>query len=202
MSDEITETTEQNPEVEETPEEKTQVEETQENPTVEKETPKEKTKETYTDREKRYYARMKESDEIAKKAKSDLAKAKEDVAKAKLPISDIDAILEVQQATKGLDGEQVAELKLRASAMGIGLLEARNDSNYQLWQKGYNEKVEKAKALNPSTTQSESQKPKTLEDKLASAKTFEEKGKILKEAGMNPLNTGSNLDLLGEDVYS
>ena len=152
----------ENPEVVETP--------VEEKPQVVKETPKEQTKETYTDREKRYYARMKESEEIAKQAKADLVKAKEEVAKAKLPISDIDAILEVQSSTRDLDTEEVAELKLRASALGISLSEARKNKNYQVWQKGYREAVEKEKELNPSTRQTEVEKPKGTMEKLAEIK--------------------------------
>ncbi len=179
MEEEIIEKTEENPEVEVTPEE--------EKPQEEKETPIEKTKDTYTEREKRYYARMKESEEIAKKAKADLVKAKEEVAKAKLPISDIDAILEVQSSTRDLDTEEVAELKLRASALGIGLSEARQNKNFQVWQKAYREAVAKEKALTPNTNQSEVTKPQTFEERLAAAKTLEEKGKILSEVGMNPM---------------
>jgi len=167
MSEEITEETNVNPE-ETTPEEtpKENLEEIK----VEKETPKEKPKESYTDREKRYYARMKESEEIAKTAKAELTKAKEEVAKAKLPISDIDAILEVNRSTNGLDPEEITELRLRATALGTSLSEARNDKNYQLWQKSYREAVEKEKALNPSTRQPEVQKEKPLEEKFEEMK--------------------------------
>ena len=182
MTDENIEDTEENPEVVETP--------VEEKPQVETETPKEKTKETYTDREKRYYARMKESEEIAKQAKADLVKAKEEVAKAKLPISDIDAILEVQSSTRDLDSDEVAELKLRASALKITLSEARQNKNYQVWQKGHREEVEKEKALNPSTRQTEVEKPKTFSDKLGEVKKGNpfyispEREKLVEEAGL------------------
>lgn len=179
MVDENIEETNANQEEVETPEEK---------PQEEKETPKEETKESYTDREKRYYARMKESEEIAKKAKAELAKAKEEVAKAKLPISDIDAILEVQSSTRDLDTEEVAELKLRASSLGISLSEARNNKNFGIWQKAHREMVDKEKALAPNTNQGEVEKPKTLESELKGAKTQEEKEKILDKYGLNPLN--------------
>jgi len=163
MSEEIIEETKENPEVLDTPVEK--------KPEEVKETPKEETKETYTDREKRYYARMKESEEIAKKAKAELAKAKEEVAKAKLPISDVDAILEVNRATSGLDPEEIAELKLRANALGCSLSEARKDKNFGMWQKSYRETVEKERALNPSTRQTEVPKEKPLEQKFEDLKS-------------------------------
>jgi hypothetical protein len=180
--EEKNEVTEENPEVKDTPEPEAKPEvepKVEEKPTEEKETPKEQTKESYTDREKRYYARMKESDEIAKKAKADLAKAKEETAKAKLPISDVDAILEVQNATKGLDADEVAELKLRASSLGVSLSEARENKNYQLWQGAHRKEVEKEKALAPNTNQEEVDKPKTLEEELAAAKNEEERGKVM-----------------------
>lgn len=142
MSDEIDKETEENPEVEETPE----PEKVEENPPEEKDTPKKETEgpkeksedeEKYTDRERRYYARMKEAEEQAKKAK--------ELAKSKRPVSDIDAILEVQEATKNLDHDEVAELKVRAVAKNISLSDARNDENFILWQKAYSEKVAKEK---------------------------------------------------------
>jgi len=106
---------------------------------------------------------------------------------------DLDYILEVQSATKGLDTEEVDELRLRAKAKGISLSEARKDENFVLWQNAKKEKVAKAKALNPSTQQTEVKKAKTPEERLAQAKTLEEQTKILDELGMNPLkNQGFN----------
>lgn len=158
------------------------------NPPEEKDTPNEQTTESYSDREKRYYARMKESEEIARKAKAELVKAKEEVAKAKLPISDIDAILEVQSSTRDLDTEEVSELKLRASSLGISLSEARKNTNYQIWQKAHREMIEKEKSLAPNTNQGEVEKPTGLVAELAAAKNLEEKGKVLDKYGMNPLH--------------
>jgi hypothetical protein len=131
---------------------------------------------------------MKESEEIAKKAKVDLAKAKEEVAKAKLPISDIDAILEVQSSTRDLDTEEVSELKLRASSLGISLSEARKNSNYNIWQKAHREMVEKERALAPNTNQGEVDKKPSLVEEFKTAKTQEEKEKLLNKYGWNPLN--------------
>lgn len=168
MPEETTEETVENPAEEETAEEPSEEETPEENPQEEKETPKEQTKETYTERERRSYARMKEAEETAKKAKEELAKVKEDLAKARLPISDVDAILEVQTATSGLDPDEVAELKLRASSLGLKLSDAREDKNFLLWQKGHREEVEKTKAAAPTTVQPEEEKPKTVfEEALA-----------------------------------
>ena len=176
--EEITETTEQNPAEEETAEEP-QEEAVEETPQEEKETPKEQTKEPYTERERRSYARMKEAEETAKKAREELAKVKQDLAKARLPISDVDAILEVQSATSGLDSDEVAELKLRASSQGIKLSDAREDKNFLLWQRAHREEVEKTKAATPSTVQPEEEKPKTVFDQARElgGRTLDKDGK-------------------------
>jgi len=151
MDEEKEEITQKNPEEEETPEEET-LEQPQK---AEIETPKEKTespKEKYSDREKRYFKRMKDAEEGAKKAKEELAKSKK-------PVSDIDAILEITEATKGLESEEIAELKVRAIAVGKSLSDARNDENFILWQKAYKGKVEEEKLkLEPSTKVSLSEK--------------------------------------------
>lgn len=186
MDENTVETTQQNPE------ETTSAEETQEQTPVEKETPKEKT-ETYTERERRYHARMKEAEEAAKKAREELAKTKEEAAKAKLPISDIDAILEVNRATNGLDAEEIAELKLRASSLGTSLSEARENKNFQIWQKSYREMVAKEKTPPPSTTPPEAEKKTTFVEKLNKVSSsgitqdvanLSEKEKLLEEKGL------------------
>lgn len=126
------------------------------------------------------YARMKSAEEDAKKAKEELAKKVE----SNKPVSEIDTILEVQSATKGLEPEEVAELQLRAKANGISLSEARKDDNFKLWQDGRKAKVEKEKALAPNTNQDEvDKKPKTLDEKLLAAQgNLKEQEKILEEA--------------------
>ena len=187
MENEEKEDTQENPAEEETAEEEPQEE------VEEKETPKEEPKDQYTDREKRYYARMKKAEEAASKAKKETELAKREAAKAKMPISDIDAILEVQSSTKDLDTEEIAELKLRATALGISLTDARKNENYLVWQTGYREKVAKENAAKPSTTQPGEEKPKTLADELKSAsapgiredvRKLKEKEEILAKAGL------------------
>jgi len=178
MEENTEETTQQNS-VEESIEQTTQQEV--------RETPSEKTE--HTDTEKRAYARMKTAEDEAKKAKAELKKVQDELAKAKLPISDVDAILEVQNATSGMDSEEVVELRLRAKALGVSLSEARQNKNYQLWQKGHKEEVEKANSLKPNTNQGEvDTKPKGWQQEFAEAKTIEEQGKVLDKYGMNPLN--------------
>lgn len=95
---------------------------------------------------KQLYMRAKKAEERAKELETAL--------KAPRPTLDsVDAILEVQQATMGLDSAEIAELKLRANATGKSLTEARNDENFALWQGARREKVAKEKSLEPSSRQ-------------------------------------------------
>ena len=142
MEETIIEETNENLEEEETPIEEPQKEEM--------ETPKEKTDspEQYSEREKRYYARMKQAEAIAKQAREDLAKTKKPSYEG-----GIDAIIEVQEATRGLSTAEIEELKLRADVLRTSLSDARKNENYVLWQKAYKEKVDKENVPLPSTTQ-------------------------------------------------
>jgi len=100
------------------------------------------------------------------------------LAKNEKPASDVDAIVEVQQATKELDSTEIAELKIRADANGVSLTEARKDENFVLWQKAYKEKVEKENAPEPSTKQGDSKQTKSL-----SEMGLEEKGEYFAKQG-------------------
>ncbi len=188
------EETKENPEEVETSEEETTVseQETEEKPEVAEEKYDD---EVVTQKElNKVYARMKAAEEKAKKAEARLAKNQ--------AAPDVDAILEVQSATKGLDAEEVKELQLRSKAMGVPLSDARNNENFKIWREGRKAKVEREKALNPSTTQSEvkEEKPKSIDERLKNA-SLEEQEKILneltfknsitgyKEKGMNPLKS-------------
>jgi len=142
----------------------------------EKETPKEKTDspEQYSEREKRYYARMKQAESIAKTAREELAKVKKPA-----DASDVDSIIEVQEATRGLAASEIEELKLRADALKVPLTEARKDKNFQLWQKAYREKVEKEQAALPSTTVGNVEKEKPLGEM-----DIEDRTKLFEDAGL------------------
>lgn len=169
------------------------IEETNDNPIEEpivketpnevKDTPNEKTDspEQYTEREKRYYARMKQAENIAKAARDELAKARK-------PVDEIDAILEVQEATKGLTPAEVVELRLRADALKTSLTDARKSEGFIIWQSGYKSKVEKENALLPSTTQGNVKGEKTLNEMTLDERTkkFEEMGLVKKQTPMRP----------------
>lgn len=178
-----------------------ETEETEETPVETLET--EETEEIKPDASKGLEAKNRQLFERAKKAEeSEKALKKENERLKKVRSSgeplDVDSILEVQTATKGLNSDEVEELRLRAKAKELSLTEARKDENFILWQKSYKEKVAKQKALNPSTTQGETKRPKTVEERLQEAKTLEEKEKILDELGLNPMKIGSDLNKLHE----
>lgn len=193
-------TLEGNPE--ETPTEpETKVEETQsetpeETPkeTVETETPETPKTET-VDYEEKFKASQAEAIKL-KKQNEELRKAKKE---GSTPATDVDAILEVQAATKGLVPEEVAELKNRASILGTSLSEARKDENFALWRKAWKEKVEKEKTLEPSSKTGEGKKPSSLQDKLKSSASLEETEKILTESGLykSPISRKTG----GIDIY-
>lgn len=116
---------------------------------------------------KQLYMRAKKAEERAKELETAL--------KAPRPSLDsVDAILEVQQATMGLDATEIAELKLRASATGKSLTEARTDENYALWQEARREKVAKQKALEPSSRQDAQEDKNAPPGPNASLKELEE----------------------------
>ncbi len=173
--DEIIEETKVNPTEEETVVNEPQTEET--------EAPKEDAPEQYSEREKRYYARMKQAENIAKTAREELAKVKRPAN-----IQNIDAILEVQEATRDLDTTEIAELKMRADALKVPLTEARRNENFLLWQKAHKEKVDKENIPLPSTTQGNVQKEKTLKDMTLDERTayFEKIGLITKQIRPRP----------------
>lgn len=168
MEDILEETTQTNP-VEEPTAETTPLEEA--------DTPKETAPEQYTEREKRYYARMKQAENIAKTAREELSKVRK-------PVSDIDAILEVQEATKGLEMAEIATLKTWADALKVSLSEARKNENFVLWQKAYREKVDKENTPLPSTTQGNVSGEKALADMSLEERTkkFEEMGLVTKQS--------------------
>jgi len=158
--------------------------------TVETETPEETPSVDY---ESKFKASQSEALKL-KKQLDEMKKSKKSSTTSNSEPLDVDSILEVQTATKGLDADEVEELRLRAKATGESLTEARKNDNFVLWREAKKAKVAKEKALKPSSTQTESSKPKTLEDRLAEAKTFEEKEKILSEVGMNPMQLGTDIN--------
>lgn len=121
------------------------------------------------------YARMKLAEEKAKKAEAKLAEKPETTSEP-----DVDAIVEINIATKDLSPEEIAELRFRAAANKTTLSEARKDENFIIWQGAYKEKVDKNQTLSPSTKQAPVAKRKSLGDM-----TIEEKEEALIKMGSN-----------------
>lgn len=92
---------------------------------------------------------------------------------------DVDAIVEINQATNGLTPAEIAELRFRAAVNKSSLSEARKDENFVLWQEAHKMKVEKEQTLPPSTKQSTTPKVKSLADM-----TIEEKEEALLKMGV------------------
>lgn len=108
--------------------------------------------------EEKFKASQKEA--IRLKKENDELKERPKDSKPTGKPNDIDAILEVQQATKGLEANEIAELKLRAEAKKVSLLEAREDENFVLWQTAYQKKAEdNKKTPSASNKVSVSEKP-------------------------------------------
>jgi hypothetical protein len=171
------------------------VEQTTEKPIVEEttetETKVEETEVTTTDASD-IEAKNRQLFERTKKAENEkkaLEKEIERLKKVKTPDSKLDVsdYIDISSSLEGLDQKEKEKLSREHKLTGEALSEIRRSEDFVLWQKAYREKVEKTKALDPSTTQQEVSKPKTIEERLLEAKTLDEKAKILAETGRNPM---------------
>lgn len=165
------------------PEQETQEETSEETSeeTVKKETSK--TSETVD-----YEKKFKESQKEAIRLKKENDEFRKEPKSSNPAIADVDAIVEVQQATEGLSPVEIAELRLRASANKSSLSEARKDENFILWQKAKREKVElDNQTLSPSTRQGTSKRKIPLNELGTSKEDLAVKEKFLKESGWKGL---------------
>jgi len=137
-----------------------------------------------------------------KSLKAKLAKSvrPEEVEEWEAP-SDPLEIVKLGKTLKDYNEEETEFIIKNAHTKDIGgIINAEKDEMVQLAIKAKREKVEKEKALNPSTTQSEVEtKPTSVDERLKKAETFAEQEKILSELeypdsltgekrkGLNPL---------------
>jgi hypothetical protein len=130
--------------------------------TVEKDTQEEtSTEETSKTKEPDYLSKYKASQTEAIRLKKELDALKKQ-PKGEV---DVDALLEIQEAVKGLDSTEVAELKTRSKALGVSLGEARQDKNFNLWKDAYKQEVEREKqTLEPTNKQGQMEREKPLND--------------------------------------
>jgi len=155
-SEETQEETKTEP-VEETTETQEKTSEETSEETVKKETSKTQTVD--------YEAKFKASQAEAIRLKKENEGLRKDSPKG----VNVDEIVEIQAATKDLSPEEISELKVRATSTGKSLTEARKDENFILWQKAYQEKVERENAPEPSTKQGASGN-KSIKDMTQSEK--------------------------------
>lgn len=133
---------------------------TEENKTVEEQPQKRE----YSDLERQMYARAKKAENDLKTLKAELEK------KGSLPATNLDAVQEIIVATKDLEPDEVDELKLRATALGKSLTEARKDKMFNLTLQALREEKRKANALEPSSRQEGSEKKKPLREQSIAEK--------------------------------
>lgn len=118
------------------------------------------------------YSRFKEVNEEKKALQEKLKKYEEKPKEEKSDKgsdNDVGRIVQINQATKDLESDEIEELQLRADSRYKGdLLKAREDSNFNTWLEAKREKVKReSKTPEPSTKQTPSKKsPKdvTAED--------------------------------------
>jgi hypothetical protein len=79
---------------------------------------------------------------------------------------EVDDFINISASLEGLDQAQKEYLAEQHRLTGKPLGEIRNSENFSLWNSGYQNKVEREKALKPNGTQGEADKPKSLVDKL------------------------------------
>lgn len=111
---------------------------------------------------------------------------------------DVEDYIDISASLEGLDSREKEKLAKEHKLTGRPLNDIREDEDFKLWQNAYRGKLEKEKALAPSSKQSESDKPQTLLDRLAGA-TMAEKEKLLAEAGLykNPQGPRSDRQYIG-----
>lgn len=118
-----------------------------------------------------------------KEVNDELATLKKNPPTASTKSLEIDDFINISASLEGMDQREKEYLAEQHKLTGRPLNEIKQDENFQLWQTAYKQKVEKERALKPSSTQTVSDKPMSLGDKLKGA-TLEEQEILLSEAGL------------------
>lgn len=130
------------------------------------ETPKETPKDSeLEEKNKQLFERTKKAEAEARTLKVQLEKEKK-VDKT----LNVDDYIDISASLEGLDQREKTKLAQEHKLTGKSLTEIRESEDFQFWQQAYRQKVEKEKALNPSTRQTDTPKEKLLEDRLEEAK--------------------------------
>lgn len=96
---------------------------------------------------------------------------------------DVNQFLDMSASLEGLDQAEKEYLANQHKLTGKPISELRQSDTFSFWQVGHKQKVEKDKALNPSSTQVVVDEKKSVDEILANA-TLEEKEKFLKDNGL------------------
>jgi hypothetical protein len=99
------------------------------------------------------------------------------------PSLDVEDYIDISASLEGLDQREKEKLAQEHRLTGKPLAEIRKNEDFTLWQSAYREKVEKERALTPSSAQGDAEKPQSLQDKLRTA-SLDEKEKLLAAAGL------------------
>ena len=126
------------------------------------------------------FERAKKAEDKVKALEAELARLKSDIPAKSLNVDDY---IDISASLEGLDQREKTYLAEQHRLTGKPLNEIRQSEDFLFWDSAYRAKVEKERALKPSTSQEETPAEKTLAQKLADA-SIEEKEKILSEAGL------------------
>jgi hypothetical protein len=140
-------------------------------------------------------------DEVYNELKS--LKGKPTQSTDKAVVLNVEDYIDISASLDGLDQKEKEKLAREHKLTGRPLSELRHDEDFVLWQTGHREKVEKEKALNPSSRQPDVPQEKSWEDKIDELKGTNpfkitpEREKFLEEQGLwkSPRPRSERIDL-------
>lgn len=98
---------------------------------------------------------------------------------------EVEDFIGISASLEGLDQREKEKLAELHKLTGTPLKELKTSEDFLLWQDGYKIKVEKERALKPTSTQTDTDKARKLSEVLLDPKTPpEEREKLLKQAGL------------------
>lgn len=98
---------------------------------------------------------------------------------------DLNELIAINASMEGLSQREKERLAEEHKLTGRPLPEIRKSEDFLLWQQGYHSKVEKERALKPSSTQPEAQAERKLSDVLKDPRVpREEKEELMRQHGL------------------
>lgn len=126
-------------------------------------------------------ARAKAEEEKRRNLEAELNKAKGEGGKS----LDVEDYIDISASLEGLDGREKEYLAQQHKLTGRPLKEIRNDEDFLLWQSAYQSKVEKERALKPTSGQPETDKTRKLSEVLTDPNVpLSEKEELMKKYGL------------------